>query len=164
MALLDMTFSADDLPQGGSFDPIPAGWYDVSITQAEVKSTKDGSGKYIKLRLDVTGPSHEGRVLFANINIQNKSAKAEEIGRQNLGEIMRAIGLAKLTNTDQMIGGALQAKVTMKDDPQYGPGNEVKGYKALGGSAKPMPTGFNAAPAAAAQPAAKGATPPWAKK
>jgi hypothetical protein len=55
---------------------------------------------------DITGPSHQGRVVFGNLNIKNANPKAEEIGRQQLGDIMRAIGLAKVTDTDQFIGGS----------------------------------------------------------
>jgi hypothetical protein len=37
MAFLDETFVADELPQSErSYDLIPEGWYDVTITKAEV--------------------------------------------------------------------------------------------------------------------------------
>ncbi len=164
MAFLNQTFVADDLPQGSNFDPLPAGNYNVTINSAELKATKAGDGQYIKLRLDVTGPTHQGRVLFTNLNIANKNPKAEEIGRQQLGDVMRAIGLPSVNDTDQLIGGSLQVKVAVKDDPQYGPGNEVKGYKPIDGavaaSGIPMPKAQASAPSGAA----KGAAPPWAKK
>ena len=167
MAFLGQTFDANELPQGnGSYDPLPPGWYHANITAAELKPTKDGSGQYIKVRYDITGPSHQGRVVFGNLNIKNASAKAEEIGRQQLGEIMRAIGLAKVTDTDQLIGGSLSIKLDVRaETEQYAAQNEVKGFKAITGSAPTF-----AAPAAspsAATPAAAApvkATPPWAKK
>ncbi len=159
MSFLGETFNAADLPQGtGGFDPIPAGVYTASITQANLKDTKDGTGKMIAIRLDITGPSHQGRVIFSNINIRNKSPKAEEIGRQQLGEIMRAIGLASLQDTDQLIGGQVQIKVDIEKKEGYEARNQVKGYKAVAGSAAPAPN-----PAAAPTPAA-GAAPPWARK
>ena len=95
MAFLGQTYAASDLPQGNNnYEPLPAGWYTANITQAELKTTAAGDGQYIKLRYDITGPTHQGRVVFGNLNIKNASAKAEEIGRQQLGEIMRAIGAA----------------------------------------------------------------------
>lgn len=169
MAFLDEAFDVSDLPQSTkSYDPIPEGNYDATISQAELKTTNDGTGKYIKLRLDITGPSHQGRVVFSNLNIKNASAKAEEIGRQQLGEIMRAIGIAKVQDTDQLIGGAVNIKVAIRPartdertGKTYEAGNEVKGYRAAGG----------AAPASVAAPMSKPATvvnkssaPPWAKK
>lgn len=160
MAFLNETFTADELPQGstGDYSPLPAGEYTATIKAADITPTKDGTGQYIKLRLDVTGPSHAGRVVFSNLNIRNKSQRAEEIGRQQLGDIMRAIGLASLTDTDQLLGHDLTIKLKVRNDPQYGDSNEVQAFKAIKGSAAPMPS-------AAPKPAAvAGAAPPWAKK
>ena len=168
MAFLGQTFDANELPQGngGNYDPLPPGWYTANITVAELKPTKDGSGQYIKIRYDITGPTHQGRVVFGNLNIKNASAKAEEIGRQQLGEIMRAIGLARVTDTDQLIGGSLSIKLDVRAaTEQYDAQNEVKGFKAITGSAPTFAA--PAASTAASAPASAGpakATPPWIKK
>ena len=159
MAFLDEEFNVDSLPQGTSnFEPLPEGWYNSTITGAEVKTTKTGDGKYIACKYTITGPTHQGRVVFGNLNIKNPSAKAEEIGRSQLGEIMRAIGLAKVTDTDQLIGGNLGIKLVVKTG-EYA-GNEIKSVKALGGIAPAAVTPFKPA---AGSPAAKSA-PPWIKK
>lgn len=159
MSFLGTEFNVDELPQSDrSFEPLPAGVYNATITRADLKSTKDGTGEMIAIRYDITGPSHEGRVVFGNINIRNKSSKAEEIGRQQLGEIMRAIGLTSVRDTDQLIGGHLQIKVDIEKREGYDARNVVKGHKAVTGSTPPVPV---AAPAA---PASNGAAPPWAKK
>ena len=156
MAELGMTFDVNEMPQStNNFEPLPAGWYTATISKAEMRKTKNGTGEYISLRFDVSGPTHQGRVVFTNLNIKNANPKAEEIGRQELGSIMRAVGLARVTDTDQLIGGTLSIKVTIKSD-DYGTGNEVKGYKAIEGSAPPMP-------AAQATGTTK-AAPPWAAK
>ena len=165
MAFLTESFDVNQLPQGtSSFDPLPAGWYTANITQAELKATNDGNGQYIKLRYDITGPSHQGRVVFGNLNIKNASAKAEEIGRQQLGEVMRAIGLSRVTDTDQLIGGSLGIKLDIRaartDDKTgktYDAANEVRGFRSINGSAPAAP-----APAPAGAPAK--AAPPWTKK
>lgn len=164
MAFLSESFDINELPVGntGSFEPLPAGWYSATINQAELKDTKANNGQYIKLRYDITGPTHQGRVVFGNLNIKNANPKAEEIGRQQLGEIMRAIGLAKVTDTDQLIGGSLSIKLEVKQDAQYGASNEVKGFKSLSGSAAPaaaIPQGQGNP-----TPAAGKAAPPWAKR
>jgi hypothetical protein len=161
MAFLTETFDVNELPVGnaGNFEPLPVGWYTCTISQAELKDTKAGNGQYIKLRYDITGPSHQGRVVFGNLNIKNANPKAEEIGRQQLGEIMRAIGLAKVADTDQLIGGQISIKLDIKQDAQYGASNEVRGFKSVSGSVAPAAT---AAPASA--PATGKAAPPWAKK
>lgn len=160
MAFLDEEFTLDTLPKGTSnFEPLPEGWYNATITGAEVKDTKAGDGKYIACKYTITGPNHQGRVVFGNLNIKNASTKAEEIGRQQLGEIMRAIGLGKVSDTDQLIGGNLGIKLSVKTGDYAG--NEIKGYRAVVGIGGGAVAPFNpVAPAATSSKAA----PPWAKK
>jgi hypothetical protein len=132
MAFLDEEFSVDSLPVGNNnFEPLPEGWYNATIVNAEVKETKAGEGKYIACKYTITGPTHQGRVVFGNLNIKNASTKAEEIGRSQLGDIMRAIGLGKVSDTDQLIGGNLGIKLSLKTG-EYS-GNEIKAYRALSG-------------------------------
>ena len=158
MAFLDQSFSASDLPVSThNFEPLPAGWYTASITGADIKNTKAGTGQYIAVKYTITGPSFQGRIVFGNLNIKNPNVKAEEIGRQQLGEIMRAIGLAKVTDTDQLIGGNISIKLDVKRSEEYGDSNEVKGFKAIAGGASAMPT-------ASAPSAPTKAAPPWGKK
>lgn len=157
MANLGTSFLADDLPTGGSYECLPAGWYTATINSAEVKATKSGTGRYIAVRYDITGPSHEGRVIYANLNIENHNPKAEEIGRQQLRSLMEAIGLAKLTDTDQLIGASVKIKLKVKNDPQYGDKNEVGGFASTGSS--PMKPAA-ATPASASKPSN---APPWAR-
>ncbi len=153
MANLDQTFDVNELPQGtSSFEPLPPGWYSGVITGAELKNTKNGTGQYISIKYQVTAPTHQGRVVFGNINIKNANPKAEEIGRQQLGEIMRAIGLARVQDTDQLIGGNLQIKLAIRESEGYEPQNEFKGFKAIEGSAPP--SAHAPAPAAAPSKAA----------
>lgn len=166
MAFLNETFSAADLPQSDrNFEPLPPGWYTATISAADLTPTKAGTGAYIKMRYDVTGPTHQGRVVFANLNIRNANPEAERIGRQQLGDLMRAIGLPTLSDTDQLIGA--QVGIKLKISPArdgYEASNDVAGFKAVGGAPSIPAAPAAAKPAAAAPaPAAAGARPPWAK-
>ena len=158
MAFLDQEFNVNELPVSTSqFDPLPEGWYNVSIANAEIKDTKTAGGQYIKMEYVVTGPSHQGRKVWGNLNIKNANPKAEKIGRQQLGEVMQAIGLVKVTDTDQLIGGNLAIKLIVKQDEKYGAGNDIKGFKSTG-------TAIASVPSAASAPAPAKGSPPWAKK
>ena len=139
MAQLGEVFSVSDAPESDNFSPIPAGWYSVRITEAELKDTKAGTGQYIKLRYDVTDGTHAGRVIFGMVTVRNPNAKAEEIGRQQLGKLMRSIGLETVSDTDQLIGGVMQVKVTIRQSEEYGDQNEIKDWKALAGAAPSAP-------------------------
>lgn len=158
MAKLDETFRISDLPQQPqrSYDPLPEGVYAVTITAAEVKATKAGTGKYVAVRYDVASGEHRGRVIFSNLTLRNPNLEAERIGRLQLGELCQAIGKPELDDTDELIGSTLKVKVVIKESEQYGPSNEVKGWRPMEGAA---PVEAAPKPAASAK-----AAPPWAKK
>ena len=159
MAYLGQTYNVADLPKGQDPEPVPAGMYNANITQAELKQTNAG-GTMIKLRFDITGPTHQGRVVFGNINIRNANPKAEEIGMQQLGDLARAIGLQQVQDTDQLIGGHLQIKVAIRPaQGEYGPQNEVKGFKAVEGASATLASTFSPPPPPAATGGAS--NPPW---
>jgi hypothetical protein len=147
---LDEVFTLESVPASTtSYDAIPAGMYEATIANAELKDSKSG-GKYINVRYDITGPSNAGRVVFGMLNVSNPNPKAEEIGRQQLGELIRAIGLDKLSDTDQLIGGQLTIKLTVENSEKYGEQNRVAGFRQLAKGAS--------------KPAASINTPPWQKK
>ena len=158
--LLENEFSVNDAPEASEFSLIPSCWYQANIEDAELKSTKAGTGKYISLKYRIDGPMHAIRVVFRNLNISNPNHTAEEIGRRDLASIMRAIGLAKVRDTDQLIGGNLEIKLSIRaETDQYEARNEVKSYRAIGGQSSTA-FGGQSAPHAAApeQPAPKA---PW---
>lgn len=158
MAFLGQSYTVKDIPEQDGFEPVPAGWYNARITEAEVKSTKAGTGSYIKVRYDITGPTHQGRVIYGNINLSNPNQQAEQIGIQQLGSLARAIGLEVISDSDQLINHDVQIKLSIKKDTsgQYNDSNDVKGFKAIDGTMPSMPT--------SSAPTGKTATPPWAVK
>jgi len=156
--LLNEAFTLASLPTSNrTYDVVPAGWYVAQITDAEVKQTKSGTGEYIKIRYDIQGPTSQGRVVFGNLNVKNANPAAEKIGRQQLGDIMRSVGLSAVTDTDQLLGTTMQIKIDIRDSEQYGPSNEVKAWKALAAGMAPAP---------AVKPSASNAktAPPWLAK
>lgn len=155
MPFLDAPIVLADIPEGETrdFSPIPEGWYDAKISETDVKNTKAGTGKYISLRLDIIGPSYQGRAVWANLNTINPNPKAEEIARAQLADIMRATGLAQVIDTDELVGLVLAIKVAVRNDETYGSRNDVKGFRAIEGSSLPAP----------AAPTPASVAPPWAK-
>jgi len=156
--LLNEAFTLASLPTSNrTYDVVPAGWYVAQITDAEIKDTKRGDGKYIKIRYDIQGPNHQGRVVFGNLNVNNPNPAAEKIGRQQLGDIMRSVGMSNVTDTDELLGKTMQIKIDIRDSEQYGPSNEVKAWKALAAGMAPAP--------AVKPPASNAKTaPPWLAK
>lgn len=157
--MTDLGFEVNASAPSTDYDVLPEGWYSARITQADVRETRAGTGSYISVRYDVTGPSHEGRVVWGNLNLSNPNPRAEQIGREQLSQLIAAIGLPSITDSDELIGGECEIKLKVKTD-DYGTKNEVKAWKAREGSSVPAPPSKPSAAPAAPAPSVKA---PWAK-
>jgi hypothetical protein len=125
-------FNTDDYDAAAGFEPIPAGWYPVEVEDAELKTTKAGTGKYVKVELTVIGEEYTGRKLFPNINVENPNAKAVEIGLRKMTALALACGLKHIGDTDELIGHQIECRVKIKTEQGHEPDNEVVAYRALG--------------------------------
>jgi len=157
--------TANALPEANdNFEPIPAGIYQAQIKSCEQKATNDGTGIRLNFGFSILAPTNAGRMVFAGLNIKNKSEKAQEISLGQLRQIMEAVNLSNVTDTDQFIGKSLQIKVKVKAATKdvngvelYPAGNDVSGFKTIenGGATMPiasaMPT-MGVAPVIAAKP------------
>jgi len=129
---LTQPFSTEGIPLS---NPIPAGWYNATITGGEICVTKAGNGEYIKTKFTILGPSQEGRVLFQNYNIRNPSTEAERIGHQQFAALLRAIGKKGVRDTDELLGASCMINVVIKPAKDaYPEVNDIKGYKATEGA------------------------------
>lgn len=161
----------EDAATGDAFEVLPPGWYPTQIDSAEVKDTKAGTGKYLKLALTVIGDKFANRKLFTNINLMNPNPKAVEIGMRELAGLGQACQLATISDSGELIGKTIDVRVKIgKARAGYDADNEISAYAALGtkssqqaGAPAPRPAtaaaGSAPVPAAAAAPAA--AKRPW---
>jgi hypothetical protein len=168
MAQIGQVFDATHIDPTPRFDPIPAGDYPVIITQSELKYTKDNSGQYLELRLEVQGGEFSGRLVFDRLNLFNNNRQAVEIAQRQLSQICHAVGVMQITDSEQLHYKPLTAMVKVRPaQGQYEASNEVKGYKPRPNAAPVMQQPKAAAPAPARQ-AAPAAPPaksraPWEK-
>lgn len=151
----ELGFDAEKVKPNEGFDVIPAGEYDVVIVGSKVEPTKNKDGKLVNLEMQILTGEYQNRKLFDRLNLWNKSEKAVQIARGTLSAICRAVNVLTPKDTSELHNKPLKVKVVVKDDPQYGPKNEVKAYKPR--NAAPQP----AQPAS--QPAMAGSAPttPW---
>jgi hypothetical protein len=157
----------DNFESSGSYEPIPEGDYQLMCEEAEEKRTKAGTGSYIKAKFRVLGPTNANRVLFVNFNTSNPSAKAEEIGRKQLSGWARACGNPNCNDTDQLLNVAFTASVGIeKGSGDYGPQNNIAGFRMPQGAAPnaASPAPARTAPAAVASAPAAASSKPAGKK
>lgn len=155
MALLN--FNANEVEPNAPFEVIPAGKYNAVIVESEMKATRAGTGRYLKLVFEITDGEYAGRKLFASINLENPNQDAVRIGRAELSAVCHAVNVLDLQDTVQLHNLPMVITVRVKKNQDGEPTNEVRGYEAAAVVRTPA-----APPAAQPRPAAS-ATPPWAK-
>jgi hypothetical protein len=132
---LNQTFDPTSVPPSErSFELLPTGWYDAQVIETEVVPTKAGTGTMINMTWELMNSEHGKRRIWQRINYQNDSAKAQEIGQQQLAEALLAMGIPKLEDTAQMhfIPCALRVGIEEDKTGQYDPKNKVSGVAPYG--------------------------------
>jgi hypothetical protein len=143
-------------PFESNFEPLPAGWYKVSIQKDEVKPNKNNNGTILAFNYGVLDGKYQNRKLFDNLNIKNINPTAEKIAYQKLSAISRAVGKMqwKLSEELHNIPFWILVKVKPAKDG-YPEGNEIAKYCHI----SETPEGVNAAPVAAIAPVIPPAAP-----
>jgi hypothetical protein len=86
-------FNAHEVEPNVGFDPIPAGKYLAVITATEMKPTKNGSGEYLQIELEVIEGPHKGRKLWDRLTLKHPNDLTVKIAKGTLSAICRAIGV-----------------------------------------------------------------------
>lgn len=157
MALLDTAFDSTGIDTSSNFDTLPAGDYQVRIIESDRVVTQSGQGQYLKLTMEIMAGQFAGRRLWDNLNLWNHNEKAVQIAQKSLAQICQAVGVARVTDTQELHNIPMVARVTVKQDEKYGAQNKISVYMPAAGAAS-VPKSF---PPAAPAPKANGATPPW---
>jgi hypothetical protein len=139
--------------KGSDFELLPPNWYNVELSDAKVKNTKAGNGKYLEVTLTVLDGEHKSRRLWARFNLKNANHQAEEIGARELAGLGIACGLTVISDSAELNGRAVMAKVKIKAKEGQEPENAVVAYKACGEETA-APAAARPAAAPAARPAA----------
>jgi hypothetical protein len=145
-------FDANQVDPSVALDPIPAGKYLAVVSDSEYKPTKNGGGKYLQLTFQIIDGEHKGRLVWARLNLENKSEMTVKIARGELSAICRAVGVMQPKDSVELHNVPLEISVGLKKRDDNGEfTNVIKGYAKKGAAAAPRAT-------AAAGP---GSTPPW---
>jgi hypothetical protein len=80
--MAQLNFDATHVDITNHYEAIPAGDYEAMVTDSQMKSTKDGSGQYLELTLEIQSGQFQGRKIWDRLNLQNRNAKAVEIAQR----------------------------------------------------------------------------------
>jgi hypothetical protein len=122
--MASINFNAQEVTPNAGLSPVEAGKYNVYIAKSELKPTANGAGKIIEFNCIINGGHNHGRNIMFNLNWENTSAKAVEIGRGRFSAICHAVGVLQVQDTQQLHNIQFELEVTVTPDGKY---NEVMG-------------------------------------
>lgn len=124
-----LNFDANEVEIVDSFELIPDNTEATAIIQStEWKETKDGTGGYLKLKIEIIDGIYKGRLLFDNLNLQNKNEKAVSIAQQTLAKICLAVNKPKVQTSEELLNIPLKVKIGVSKQDGYEPLNKIKSY------------------------------------
>lgn len=127
--MVQLNFDANQVAPNTGYEPVPEGWYNVAISESEIKPTRDKEGAYLQLKAQVIDGPHTGKPIYIRLNIQNKNQQAVDIAYGELSAICHVTGVYQIGDSSQLHGIPFQLRVIVTKGQNGDPGNEVKGYK-----------------------------------
>lgn len=120
-------------PDQGVAGALPTGWYVGAIEKSEIKATKDGTGAYIAITVNVIEPQQfAGRKVFNNFNIKNNNQQAVDIAYGQLSALSHAIGVINWTDTTMLHNIPFKFRVKVrKGDGNYSDSNDITKYSPM---------------------------------
>ena len=116
------------------YDPLPEGRYLVALDRAEEVATKAGNGSYVKSSFKVLDGDSKGRLVFHNFLINHPTARAAQIGREQITKMLKAMNVnggfeaigQDASQLSEFFGQELILEVTVENDATYGANNKIK--------------------------------------
>lgn len=138
-AMEDYVFSVSEVQDdgGGDFELLPVGDYTAQATKVGKTMTQADNGDwYYDVAFEIIDGAKKGRLVFGKFHLNNQNPKAVEISRREYARLHTAVGLAGSRNPVEVLNRPLIVKVGVeKGSNGFADKNQIKGYKALNGSA-----------------------------
>ena len=152
MTLLNIQ-ALDEPVRETDFSPLPEGWYEVVISQAEMRETSNDNGTYdyVWVEMTVTSGDHTNRRLWPVFSVFHPTLTIRKGQEEKAGHLVRALNMASLTDIGQLKKRQLQVRVY--HDKEGKP--QIANYKSAASTAETTE-------AEPAPPSGNGQKPAWA--
>lgn len=106
------------------FDPtqgvpsMPVGKHPVVIVNDEVKPTKDNTGGYLELTVEIIDGPSKGRQGAIRLNLYNQSQQAVEIAHRQFSAICHCVGVFQVNDGRQLHNLPFMIEVALQKDPE----------------------------------------------
>lgn len=102
---------------------IPEGVYAAVLTDSAIRIGDDGLEEIVVVQMDLSVAQDQTRTATEWLRINSPSKIASSIARKNLADLLTAVGIELLANTENMIGKELCVRVTVHTSENYPPRN-----------------------------------------
>ena len=149
-----INFNAENVAPSVALEALPAGKYNVVITDSDIKTNRRGDGEYLQFEFEVIDGDYRSRKLWSRLNTNNPNPDAVRMANADLSAICHAVGVLQPRDTFELHNLPLVVTVKCRKTPDGDIVNDIKAYEAV---ARPV--------APASQPVApQGGSAPWAKR
>lgn len=110
-------------PEQSSASNLPAGQYLVEIVDWDLRETKSGTGKGIEVNFKVLGPQFRDWNLSNWYNLEHQNSQAQEIGREQFGDLLLALGFDAYPDSfDELVGHTCFVETSNREEhsEEYG--------------------------------------------
>lgn len=160
MAQLGDTFDATGIAPAQAFELLPPGTYKAQIVDSEIRVTRNGTGKFLWIMLDILEGPYQGRKLFDQLNLVNPNPITVEMAQRTLSSICHAVGQLQVTDSQQLHLRPMMIAVSIEPAKNgYSERNRVRYVVPK----SERPSREQQAPPAAVSPP-RPQTAPWARK
>lgn len=126
----NIPLQSDVKENDGEFTVLPAGKYKACLVADELKDNKAGTGKILKIKLQILEGQFAQEILEDNINITNPSAQCQAIGQGTLKRICNVCGVQyPPQDTNGLMGKPMVITVGVEEFTSNTSGNKLKSNK-----------------------------------
>lgn len=160
MAGLGDVFDATGVAPSQAFEVLPAGHYKAQIVESEMRVTRNGTGRFLWIMLDILEGPYQGRKLFDQLNLVNPNPTTVEVAQRTLSTICHAVGQLQVSDSEQLHLKPMTISVSV-DPPKngYGERNRIRYLVPAKDASAPVKSVAQAPP-----PAPRAQAAPWARK
>lgn|SRR5690606_16357407 len=111
-------------PTTDTYSPVPAGDYEIMITEVKEMQSKEGKA-YVTLVSEIVKGEYRGRKIFDNLYITSENPKAVNIAKRKLNDIAKALDLVVIKEEGDIKHKMLTVNLYIDKDQK----NQVREYK-----------------------------------
>lgn len=121
-------FNPAEVEPSAPIELLPSGDYPIILVETDL-AKKDSGAVQFEFCVQVTEGQYQNRRVYSQQNYTKKDGSPNAIGRGQVSQICRCVGVMNPKDTSELHHKRLVAKVGVEKSDGYDPKNVVKGFK-----------------------------------